>query len=68
MTIYAYYETDGDAGWYAVTLFSTKKKAEVYKKAMDSAYGNIDELIVDDPKTLIKFRMGNKKRRISNDY
>jgi hypothetical protein len=49
MTIWVYYETDGDAGWYAVNLFQTKQSAENWKKRENSAYGNVEPMKVREP-------------------
>lgn len=46
MTVWVYYETDGDSGWYRVALFSTVEKAEAHKKKRDSAYGRITVMTV----------------------
>jgi hypothetical protein len=32
MTVWAYYETDGDAGWYSIELFRTKESAERHRR------------------------------------
>jgi hypothetical protein len=48
-TVWVYYETDGDAGWYGVKLFPNKIDAERYKKLEDSAYGKIEEMRVEEP-------------------
>lgn len=45
--LWMYYETDGDAGYYAVKLFMTKDKAERWKKHKHSAYGRIDAVGVE---------------------
>ncbi len=45
--IYVYYETDGDSGAYGIKLFSTKEKAEEYKKKKNDAYGRISEKELD---------------------
>lgn len=47
MTIYMYYETDGDSGYYSIRLFTTEQKALNYKEKMKSAYGHIKEMKVE---------------------
>jgi len=47
MTVWMYYTTDGDSGYYRIKLFSTKVKAERYKIQEGSAYGNIKEIEVE---------------------
>lgn len=47
-SVWMYYETDGDAGAYDITLFSTKAKAEAYQIQKNDAYGRVDEIKVDD--------------------
>lgn len=43
-TLWMYYETDGDAGYYGVTLFDNEEAAKAYKKAKHSGYGNVDAI------------------------
>jgi len=47
-SVFMYHETDGDAGSYEITLFSTKAKAEAYQIEKHSAYGQVDEIKVDE--------------------
>jgi hypothetical protein len=47
MTIWMYFETDGDAGYYGIRLFSTKEKAEAYRRKKHDAYGGVEEITVD---------------------
>ena len=47
-TIWMYFETDGDSGYYHIKLFSTKEKAEVYKLEEDNAYGRIGEVTINE--------------------
>lgn len=49
MTVWVYYETDGDAGWYDIKLFQRRVDAESYKKLENSAYGKVEELPVQEP-------------------
>lgn len=49
MTLWIYYETDGDSGWYRVKLFHTKISADNYRKFADSAYGKVEQIDVQDP-------------------
>jgi hypothetical protein len=37
--VWMYYETDGDAGAYRITLFTSEAEAEKFKAAVGSAYG-----------------------------
>lgn len=46
LQVWMYSETDGDAGEYAIRLFSTKEKAEAWKKKQHSAYGHIQQAVV----------------------
>jgi hypothetical protein len=47
MQVWMYYETDGDSGYYAIRLFSSRKAAERYRKQLEqdtpveAAYGHI---------------------------
>lgn len=45
--VWMYYETDGDAGYYHIRLFSSKTRADAYKKQVSSAYGEVDEIAVN---------------------
>lgn len=45
--VWMYYETDGDSGYYRIKLFSTEKKAEAYKKKINSAYGAVTSVMID---------------------
>lgn len=47
MIVWMYYETDGDAGYYRITLFSTNAKAIAYQKLLNNAYGHIDPINVE---------------------
>jgi len=45
--VWMYLETDGDSGYYAVRLFTTKAKAEAYKASRtdsERAYAQIKEV------------------------
>ena len=46
MTVWMYYETDGDSGYYSIQLFSTEAKAEAYRKRKQSAYGGVEQIVV----------------------
>jgi ssDNA-binding Zn-finger/Zn-ribbon topoisomerase 1 len=46
--VYMYYETDGDAGYYAIKLFNSHEVAEAYKRQKNNAYGDISEMIIHD--------------------
>lgn len=46
-TVWMYYQTDGDSGFYAIKLFSTKQKADDFYKKNGSAYGAISEIVVN---------------------
>lgn len=46
MTVWMYYETDGDAGYYRIKLFKTEQLAEQYKKRKHDAYGGIKRIEV----------------------
>jgi hypothetical protein len=48
MRVWAYYTTDGDAGWYGVTLFPTLDAAAAYLKKKNDAYGQISSLEMAD--------------------
>lgn len=45
--MWIYYETDGDAGWYNVRLFSTEHLANQYRLHRQSAYAHVAEIEVD---------------------
>lgn len=47
MKVWMYFHTDGDSGYYAIQLFSTKAKAEAWKRKDNDAYGGIQEKIID---------------------
>lgn len=48
MVVWMYYETDGDAGYYRIALFSTKEKAAVYQKRHGTnGYSHVDRILVD---------------------
>jgi tRNA(Ile2) C34 agmatinyltransferase TiaS len=46
-SVFMYYETDGDAGYYDIALFSTRALAEAYQIQKNDAYGKVDEIKVD---------------------
>lgn len=46
--VWVYFETDGDSGWYHVTVFGSEKGANDHKKARKSAYGNVRKLKLYD--------------------
>lgn len=46
MKVWMYYETDGDAGYYGIMLFSTKEKAQAYYDKHNKGYGIITEIEV----------------------
>lgn len=46
MTVWMYYTTDGDSGYYSIKLFATQAAAEKYSKKLNNAYGNITEVAV----------------------
>lgn len=46
MKVWMYYETDGDAGYYAIKLFFTKTAAEKYKREKNDAYGHVDSIFI----------------------
>ena len=48
MILWAYFQTDGDAGWYHVRLFKTKDAAERYRSLQNSAYGRVEQIMVED--------------------
>lgn len=41
MTVWMYYETDGDSGYYRIRLFSTQEKAEDWRRKRNDAYGRV---------------------------
>jgi hypothetical protein len=45
--VWMYYETDGDAGAYRITLFTSEAEAEKFKAAVGSAYGVVGRLSAD---------------------
>ena len=47
MTIWMYYATDGDSGYYGIRLFKTKAAAEAYKRERNDAYGLVKEMKVE---------------------
>ena len=47
MTLWMYYETDGDSGYYAIKLFRTQSEAEKWKARQKSAYGRTKQAIVN---------------------
>ena len=47
MTIWMYYVTDGDSGYYGIRLFKTKAAAEAYKRQRNDAYGLVKEMKVE---------------------
>lgn len=51
-----YYETDGDSGYYAIRLFSTKWKAEKYRDKLDDAYGRVKSIEIDADEDLEPFK------------
>jgi hypothetical protein len=62
MTVWAYYETDGDAGWYSIELFRTKESAERHRRKVDSAYGRISPLEVQpEPGTVPQSRSSHPR-------
>jgi hypothetical protein len=47
--VWMYFETDGDAGYYIIRLFTTQEKAEAYKQSrpeVERAYGKVQEVLV----------------------
>ncbi len=48
MKLWIYYETDGNSGWHWVKLFSSKEKAETYKKQKSDDYGHVDEIQTEE--------------------
>lgn len=48
MTIWVYYETDGDSGWHSIKLFRTYEQAESYYKLKHNAYGHVASMILED--------------------
>ena len=49
MTVWMYFTTDGDAGYYRIALFTSRAKAEAWMKACrerDGAYGRVEEIAV----------------------
>jgi|GraSoiStandDraft_4_1057263.scaffolds.fasta_scaffold00110_55 hypothetical protein len=47
MTVWMYFHTDGDSGYYAIKLFTTRAKAEAWSKANPDAYARITEIKVN---------------------
>ena len=43
-TVWLYYETDGDSGYYHLQVFASEQKARAYQKSKNSAYGNVREV------------------------
>jgi hypothetical protein len=50
MTVWMFYRTDGDSGYYAIKLFYTKAQAEawLHLRENNDGYGNISEIEVSD--------------------
>lgn len=53
-SMFVYYETDGDSGWYSVKLFTSRLEAEKYHKRKGDAYGHTAEIAVDDEVEAVK--------------
>lgn len=45
-TVWMYYSTDGDSGYYNIRLFRTQESALAYKISLNDAYGNISSFKV----------------------
>lgn len=52
MTVWEYYETDGDSGNYGSMLFTTEAAAKAYKLAKNDAYGQISKVTVHESNPL----------------
>lgn len=52
MTVWEYYETDGDSGNYGSMLFTTEAAAKAYKLAKNDAYGQISKVTVHESSPL----------------
>ncbi len=50
MTLWMFFRTDGDSGYYAIKLFRSKEKAQEWlrKKENNDGYGNITEIEVTE--------------------
>lgn len=47
MKVWMFYRTDGDSGYYAIKLFTTKQKAEAYLASRQDGYSRIEEMVVE---------------------
>jgi hypothetical protein len=47
LTVWMYYETDGDSGYYGIKLFATKQKADAYATQKGDAYRNVASIKVE---------------------